>query len=177
MTEERTIRETRSGELSQILAIYPLAFPDEELRPIVSKLIEGAAEVLSLAAFQDNTLIGHIIYTICNGEGENDNRAGALLAPLCVLKENQNEGVGSALVKQGLERLESIGTRQVFVLGDPNYYGRFGFQAEQHVMPPYQLPEEWVGAWQSMVLSGAKPLKAGQCLLPEAWLEPALWLP
>tara|TARA_R110002126_G_scaffold291732_1_gene456141 strand:+ start:474 stop:1007 length:534 start_codon:yes stop_codon:yes gene_type:complete len=171
------IRETAEVELPRILAVYPLAFPDEDLRSLVSALIEGEADALSLGAFDGDMAVGHILFTLFDGEGTQDKGAGALLAPLAVLPEYQRQGVGSALVSQGLEQLSSMGTRQVFVLGDPNYYGRFGFQAEENVAPPYPLPEEWRGAWQSMVLGDARPLTPGQCRLPEAWMEPALWQP
>jgi len=177
MAEKTTIRETENDEIPKILAVYPLAFPDEELRPLVSKLLEGEADVLSLSAFRQDALIGHVLFTIFSGEGENDDRAGALLGPLCVLRENQNQGGGTALVRNGFERLDSMGIRQVFVLGDPSYYGRFGFQSERRVLPPYTLPEEWTGAWQSLLLSEATPLAAGQCLLPDTWMQRALWAP
>ena len=177
MTRTPVIRTTAEVELPQILAVYPLAFPDEELRPLVSGLIEGEAEVLSLGAFEGSALVGHVIFTLFGVQGDRDKGAGALLAPLAVLPDYQGQGLGSALVKQGLLQLTSMGTRQVFVLGDPNYYGRFGFQIEHHAKPPYPLPEEWRGAWQSMVLSDAKPLTSGHCRLPGAWMEPALWQP
>jgi hypothetical protein len=42
---------------------------------------------------------------------------------------------------------------KVLVLGDPAYYGRFGFAKETAIQPPYPLPEAWDGAWQSLVLN------------------------
>ena len=177
MSDNRIIRETGNDALSQILALYPLAFPDEDLQPIVSELLGGEADVLSLAAYQDDVLTGHVLFTLFSGEGEDDNRAGALLAPLGVLPAFQKQGVGSALVRQGLARLKEMGIRQVFVLGDPNYYSRFGFEAEQQVKPPYPLPQQWQGAWLSMLPGGRRPLAGGRCILPEAWMQPDLWLP
>ena len=50
------------------------------------------------------------------------------LAPLAVLPEYQKQGVGSALVRAGLEVCRGIGAQLVFVLGHPDYYPRFGFQ-------------------------------------------------
>lgn len=172
-----TIRETAKNELSQILAIYPAAFPDEELRPVVSSLIKGTAEVLSLAAFHEGALIGHVVFTVFNGDDAGDKGAGALLGPLGVLPELQGQGIGSGLVQRGLERLDSQGTRQVFVLGDPKYYSRFGFRPERLMLPPYPLPQKWADAWQSLLLSNAAPLAAGHCLLPEEWMKRALWMP
>jgi len=172
--DKMIIRKTTAKEPSQILALYPLAFPDEELRPVVSGLIEGDVEVLSLAAFQGEELVAHVLFTIFGDEG--DNGAGALLAPLGVVPDHQGQGVGNALVKEGLARLGAMGVRQVFVFGDPAYYGRFGFQTERQVLTPYPLPEEYGDdAWQSMPLAGRAPLAAGRLSLPEPWMEPALW--
>ena len=154
-----------------------MAFPDEELRPVVTSLLKGGADVLSLATYQDDALIAHVLFTLIGDEGEKAQRAGALLAPLGVVPAHQGQGVGGALVRAGLARLETMGVRQVFVLGDPAYYSRFGFETERQVSPPYPLPAEWAGAWQSMLLAGRAPLSAARCLLPEAWMKPELWLP
>ena len=169
------IRETTSSEIAEVLALYPLAFPDEELRPVVTQLLELGDGVLSLAAFDQDDLIGHIIFTDCGTkDGSND---GALLAPLGVLPSHQSAGIGSMLVREGFKRSEARGINQVFVLGDPAYYSRFGFEAERAVSPPYPMPEEWADAWQSVTLAGRQPLESGQLKLPEPWMDPALWGP
>ena len=174
MTDKLIIRRTIAEELAQILALYPLAFPDEELRPVVSRLIEGEAQVLSLATFKGEALVAHVLFTIFGSE--EDKGAGALLAPLGVVPDHQGQGVGNALVKDGLKRLGAMGVRQVFVFGDPAYYGRFGFKTERQVLTPYPLSEEYGDdAWQSMPLAGRAPLAAGRMSLPEPWMEPALW--
>lgn len=177
MASSHTIRTTQTAEHAQILALYPEAFPDEDLTAVVTRLLEGSADVLSLATFDGDGLIAHVLFTLIAGEDEPARPAGALLAPLGVLPGHQGQGVGSALVKAGLQRLETMGVAQVFVLGDPNYYGRFGFAAEQSVSPPYPLPAEWTGAWQSLTLADRAPMTPGPCRLPEAWMDPALWQP
>ena len=63
------------------------------------------------------------------------------------------------------------------VLGDPAYYGRFGFVPEESVTPPYPLPEEWADAWQSLRREPATILEDGALSLPAAWMDPALWGP
>ena len=175
MTSKLAIRETTPGDIVQVLALYPQAFPEEELRPVVLTLLKEGPEVLSLAAFDGNALVAHVLFTICGTE-EWD-RTGALLAPLGVTPLRQRQGLGSSLVLAGLERLEKRGIKQVFVLGDPAYYQRFGFLPERQVLAPYPIPEEWVHAWRSMPLSAGEPLAAGWLLLPEPWMEPALWGP
>ena len=64
MTKKLVIRETTLGELVQVLALYPQAFPQEELRPVVSALLEEEPEILSLAAFDGGKLVAHDLYTI-----------------------------------------------------------------------------------------------------------------
>ena len=175
MANSLVICETTSEDFAQILALYPRAFPEEDLRPVVSTLLEGGPEVLSLAGFAEDALVAHVLFTICGTE-ERD-RSGALLGPLGVMPSLQRQGVGSVLVRAGLDRLEKMGIRQVFVLGDPAYYRRFGFAPERRVQAPYPIPEQWVDAWQSMPLTARAPLVAGRLQLPEPWMEPALWGP
>jgi len=52
------------------------------------------------------------------------------LAPVAVLPGRRRAGIGSALIREGLKRARRQGHEAVFVLGDPAYYGRFGFRAD-----------------------------------------------
>ncbi len=131
--------------------------------------------MLSLAAFEGDTLVGHVIFTTCGTEGSPED--GALLAPLGVIPRLQKHGLGKALVRAGFGRLRDRGTAQVFVLGDPSYYQRFGFRPEKNVQPPYPLPAEWADAWQFATLSIRPPLAPGTLTLPTPWMNPALWGP
>ena len=67
--------------------------------------------------------------------------------------------------------------RQVFVLGDPAYYRRFGFLPERQVLTPFPIPEHLADAWQSMLPAGGKRMAAGRLSVLEPWMEPALWAP
>ena len=167
------IRETTPIDLPQLLALYPVIFPDEELRPVVKELIESEAEILSLAVFEGDAPVAHLLFTLF-GE-EKGNGTGALLGPLGVLPGHQGKGVGTLLVRHGLERLKEMGIVQIFVLGDPAFYGRFGFVPERHVQTPCPIPEEWRDAWQSLAIAEGSPLSPGKMRLPEPWLDPALW--
>ena len=101
----------------------------------------------------------------------------ALLGPLAVLPERQRQGLGSALVRAGLDALRDRGTRRVLVLGDPAYYARFGFAPERGTAAPYDLPEAWRDAWQSLALSDESAPKAKRLAVPAPWRDPALWAP
>lgn len=166
-----SVQETGGAETAEILALYPQAFPDEDLCPLVSALLRGAYHVLSLGARSAGVLVGHVLFTPFRiGEAH-----GALLGPLGVVPFCQRRGVGSALVEAGLRRLEASGTAQAFVLGDPGFYGRFGFRTEGWVAPPYPLPDAWDGAWQSLVLARGHALPTGDLTLPDPWMDPGLW--
>ena len=173
--ERIEIRESVPGDLAAIELLYPEAFPEEDLLPLVRELLEETAVTLSLVAIVESCLVGHGIFTTCGVAGSSANVA--LLGPLAVASARQREGLGSAIVKMGMRRLEKAGVTHVYVLGDPAYYGRLGFVPEAQVVPPYQLPAEWGEAWQSMSLSSAAPRPRGTLTVPQPWREPVLWGP
>ena len=158
-----------------IEALYPEAFADEDLLPLVGNLLADPGITVSLVAVLGSAVVGNIIFTKCSVDGC-DTRA-ALLAPLAVDPAFQGQGIGSALVRDGLQRLRENGTSMVFVLGDPDYYGRFGFRPEPTVATPYPLPTDWAGAWQSLRLTDAASPSGELLVLPGFWLDPGLWSP
>lgn len=169
-----SIGPTQPGDVAALEQLYPAAFPDEDLLPLVRELLNHKA-VLSLAASADNALIGHIAFTTCSVEGSP--LKASLLAPLAVAPARQRQGVGSALIDKGLELLRATSVVKVCVLGDPNYYARSGFEVEESVTPPYPLPEEWAGAWRSLDLAEAGRGLKGRLSPPAPWLKSALWGP
>lgn len=173
--ERIEIRESLPSDIASIEKLYPDAFPDEDLLPLVRELLQETPIVLSLVGIIGTSLVGHVIFTTCGIAGDTDKVA--LLGPLAVGTAWQRQGIGSAIVRAGLQRLENTGVIQVYVLGDPAYYGRLGFVPEAGVTPPYSLPEEWRGAWQSINLRSAEPPSRGKLSVPQPWLQPALWAP
>ena len=172
-----TAFEIRAGDAADrpaIEALYPRAFPDEDLLPLVGALLDRPKEALSLIAVKDGVLLGHIVFTAC--AVDDPAASPALLGPLAVRPERQRQGVGEALIRDGLSRLRKTGTTQVLVLGDPNYYARFGFEEERSVAPPSETPAEWKSAWRSLTFSGAAPAQ-GVLRPPEPWARPELWAP
>jgi putative acetyltransferase len=175
MTGSIEIRASVNGDLPAIEMLYPDVFPNEDLLPLVIALLQEVTKMLSLVGTVGETLVGHVIFTTCGCAGTSSKVA--LLGPLAVATAWQNQGIGSAIVRDGLQRLENAGVTHVYVLGDPAYYSRFGFVPETRVAPPYPLPAEWKGAWQSIGLGNAEALRHGELLVPQPWLQPALWAP
>lgn len=153
--------------------MYPLAFPEEDLVPLVRGLLADPGVVMSLVATIKGEIAGHVAFATCAVEGTN--LAASLLGPLAVAPDYQRRGIGSALVHKGLEKLGDVDV--VFVLGDPAYYARLGFRQDSQVQPPYPLPAEWYVAWQSQYLGAATSAATGKLAVPSQWLDPALWAP
>ena len=172
---ELEIRESGTADWQAIETLYPRAFPDEDLVPLVQDLLENPDAILSLVATADSRVAGHVIFTRCGVTGADAD--AALLAPLAVDQPYQRKGVGSLLVRAGLRQLQDSGVSVVCVLGDPNYYGRFGFVAETAIEPPYPLPAEWQGAWQSSIIGESSKELAGVLSVPSEWRREELWAP
>jgi putative acetyltransferase len=172
-TSPLEIRESTPDDLNALEFLYPAAFPDEDLLPLVKALLHDVPGILSLVATLDSAVVGHIVFTPCRIADGPENVA--LLGPVAVAPDRQRRGVGTTLILAGRERLARAGVARIFTLGDPGYYALAGFAPELDVITPYPLPEEWRGAWQSMSLIEI-PLK-GALLVPGPWRRPALWAP
>lgn len=175
MRDPFVLREGRPEDLPALERLYPAAFPTEDLLPLVRDLSGAGDGVLSLVAVDGGDLVGHVAFTRC-GVGGRSERVD-MLAPLAVAPARRREGIGGALVREGLRRLTAAGGAAVLVLGDPAYYRRFGFLPDRDVAAPHLLPEEWRDAWQSVRLAAVEPPFAGGLEVPPFWSRPELWAP
>ena len=144
------IRESNEGDIDSIYKLHKNAFGEPE-GPVVAKLAcdilntDTKEHIYSFVVERKENVIGHIIFSPVNIEGV-EKVSAYILAPLAISKNYQKQGLGAQLIKHGLNKLKADGTGVVFVLGDPNYYGRSGFQAGSKVLAPYELeyPEAWM---------------------------------
>jgi putative acetyltransferase len=133
------IRPEIDGDSAAVRALNGQAFRGEAEASIVDKVRSSCAEVISLVAVEESNVIGHIFFSPVVAMSGEDHVFGMGLAPMAVLPEYQNRGVGSILVKEGLRILKEIGCPFVVVLGHPNYYPRFGFEKASS----YGLRAQW----------------------------------
>ena len=84
---------------------------------------------LELAAEENGQLIGHILLTELPVPGAPENLRALMVAPLCVRLENRSRGLGGRLLQEGGRRAAELGYSALFLVGDPDYYGRYGFQS------------------------------------------------
>lgn len=143
---ERLIRRETQADYEAIKLINDLAFRQEQEGRLISalRLNERFKGELSLVCLQNGIAVGHILFFplfIISG----DRRVETLsLGPMSVLPDYQNQGIGGALVKQGLADSGKLGFRSVVVLGHPGYYPRFGFKkaSEWGIRAPFDVPDE-----------------------------------
>ncbi|GAB4528227.1 MAG: N-acetyltransferase [Amphiplicatus sp.] len=120
------IREAEADDRAAILALLKAAFGRVEEARLVQRLWMEDAVALELAAFVDGALAGYCAFTLVAADPPLKGVALGL-APLAVAPPMQKQGVGAALVETGLETCEARGASLVVVLGEPDYYSRFGF--------------------------------------------------
>lgn len=135
-----TIRSERPDDASRIRHVNQVAFGQPAEADLVEKLRATCAEFLSLVA-EDDTVVGHISFTPVVIDAAGRRVVGMGLAPMAVLPDRQRQGIGSQLVRRGLEVLRERGCPFVVVVGHPEYYPRFGFEpASKH-----GLASQWEG--------------------------------
>ena len=122
------IREEHPDDIKDIRQIHRQAFGQDMEADIVDTLRINCKDLLSLVAVEEGRLIGHSLFSPAWIRNPHDNIAGMGLAPMAVLPEWQRRGVGSRLVREGIERLAAGRCPFIIVLGHPDYYPRFGFQ-------------------------------------------------
>lgn len=119
---------------------------DYQEHNLVSKLRKSSEFIpeLSLVAEVDNKIVGHILFTKINIESNEESFESLALAPLSVLPDYQNKGIGRNLINYGLEVAKNLGYESVVVLGHEKYYPKFGFKkaSEFDVKPPFEVPDE-----------------------------------
>jgi putative acetyltransferase len=121
-----TIRPEEPGDADAVRTVNERAFAGPDEARIVDAL-RGTPETFALVALVGDRIAGHIMFSPVQIEGAAPGRAVVGLAPMAVLPEFQRQGVGSQLVRAGLEACRTRGIGAIVVVGHPAYYPRFGF--------------------------------------------------
>ena len=149
------IRPKRDEDVAAIRQVHLTAFPTPAEADLVGRLRANGTAVIELVALDGDSIVGHILFSPVALEP----LAGTLglgLAPLAVMPDHEKHGVGRRLIQNGLAASHKWGAGFVVVVGDPRYYGRFGFEPAEK----YHLRSEY-GAGDSFMVfkleSGALP--------------------
>jgi putative acetyltransferase len=141
-----SVRPERPEDRQTIHQINQAAFEGEVEARLVDNLrgTPGFIPELSLVAESDGRVVGHILFSIVHIQSDAGRTPVLALAPMAVTPERQNEGIGSLLVREGLERCKALGYGAVILVGHANYYPRFGFTpaGERGIRLPFEAPDE-----------------------------------
>ena len=157
-TESILTRASRPADLPAIHDVHMAAFGPSEAPRIIRLVDEalsvpGSGRVLSLVAESEGLIVGHVLFTPATVETAGEPFTASILAPLAVHPDVQRQGIGARLIAAGFEALRDSGAELVFVLGDPAYYSRSGFEpATKRLVSPYPLPPAYADAWMVYAL-------------------------
>ena len=131
MRTETVIRSETGADAGAIADVTVAAFRTLPISShteqfIVAALRSAQALAVSLVAERDGRIVGHIAFSPVAMSDGSPGWYG--LGPVSVLPEYQRQGIGGALIREGLSRLKGLGARGCCLVGHPEYYKRFGFQ-------------------------------------------------
>lgn len=140
---ELSIRDETAADIEAITEVTIAAFntlpiSNHTEQFIIRELRAANALTISLVAEFEGRIVGHIAFSPLT---VSDGSAGWFgLGPLAVLPEYHRQGIGTALVNQGLGRLSDLNAHGCALVGHPDYYMRFGFRNSpdltHHGVPP-----------------------------------------
>ena len=142
------IREEEPGDYDQVRQVNRRAFGGDLEATLVNRLRNDELVIASLVAVQDSEIVVHILFSDLI-ETECGIVNAVSLAPMAVSPKFQRRGIGSELVRRGLEQCRERGKSIVVVVGHPEYYPRFGFSSEsaKRLQSPYSG-----AAWMALEL-------------------------
>jgi putative acetyltransferase len=127
-----TILHERPEDANAIRVVLEEAFGQSIEAELVDALRRRGALTLSLVALREDEVVGHIAFSPVTIESAESSFNAIALGPMAVLPPYQGKGIGSQLVRIGLAKCRQAGHEIVFVLGHPDFYGRFGFVPTRH---------------------------------------------
>ncbi|MEJ3589341.1 MULTISPECIES: GNAT family N-acetyltransferase [Pseudomonas] len=152
-----TISKERPQDIEAISRLTEAAFRNEEYSShtehfIVNALRRTGQLSISLVAAEHDEILGHVAISPVSISSGVTGWYG--LGPISVRPDRQGKGIGSALMKAALQQLRQQGAAGCVVLGDPAYYGRFGFKAH----PGLELPDVPPEYFQALSFTGELPV-------------------
>jgi len=125
-----TVRPETGEDAEAIRAVHLAAFPTSAEADLVTRLQEDYDSEISLVAEQSGEIVGHVMLSRMNVSAGSQAFRALGLGPVGVLPGAQGSGIGSELIRFALGIAGTLGEEVIFVLGEPEYYARFGFSAE-----------------------------------------------
>ena len=175
------VRAEEKSDWSAVRTVHLAAFGahGQVVGNLVDDLRDAVArgEGLSLVAEEQDQIVGHVLFSPSLLDAPKRFVPVQVLSPIGVVPARQKHGVGTALIRRGLELLIGRNVPLVFLEGPPAYYSRFGFQAATDLgfrKPSLRIPD---AAFQVLRLSTYEPWMMGTLVYAEAfWRHDAVGL-
>lgn len=138
------MRPEMPQDIPGIYEINRQAFGTTTEANLVDALRSRGAITLSMVALSGDRIVGHILFSLVEIISPDNSFAALGLGPIAVLPEEQRKGIGGQLIKAALQECRKAGHEVVVVLGEPDYYSRFGFKTSKPYGISYEqdVPEE-----------------------------------
>ncbi|WP_204478324.1 GNAT family N-acetyltransferase [Aeromonas veronii] len=120
------LRTERPGDMLPVYELLSAAFGRSDEAELVNRLRECGAAVVTMVEEEEYEFMGHLMLSPITINGMEGPWLG--LAPVAVHPDWQGQGIGSDLIREGLDTALEMDWKGVVVLGDPAYYSRFGFR-------------------------------------------------
>jgi putative acetyltransferase len=159
-----TVRRSRKADETAIAVVQSEAFGRTTEAALALALITARLRTISLVAQCDAHVVGHIVLSEIVAPVKS-----LALAPLAVLPEYREMQVGTSLVREAILRARKLGYDAVFVLGDPDYYQRFGFSGA--LASAFDVPWKGPNFMALEIREGSLAGKAGKLTYPDAFLN------
>lgn len=137
------IRPEQPADIQGTRAVNLAAFETSAEANLVDVLRERADPVVSLVADAGDAIVGHILFSPATLPGHPELRVMGL-APMAVAPARQRQGIGAALIHEGMEQCRRLGFGAIIVLGHADYYPRFGFKPASRfgLRSEYEVPDD-----------------------------------
>lgn len=153
------IRQETPSDFDAVFHVVERAFHDAEFTDhreqfLVQRLRNSTAFIpeLSLVATHDGTIVGYVLMTKIVIRNNNRSFDSLALAPVAVLPEYQNQGIGGKLIEEAHRIARALNFASVIVLGHSEYYPKFGYRkaTDFGIKLPFDVPDEYCMAIELM---------------------------
>jgi len=165
-----TVREETAEDVDVVRRVVAAAFGGEQVPELLDGLRESVAWLgLSYVAEEKGEVVAHVAYSRGWVDMPNKLLEVLVLSPMSVRPDRQRVGIGSALVRETMDRLLERSEPLVFLEGDPGYYSRLGFVAGEELgftAPSVRIPRP---AFQVATLTGYQDSMSGALVYPDVF--------
>jgi putative acetyltransferase len=151
-----------------VLELNRLAFKGDEESRLIKNLARDNSILAAFVALDGEEVVGHILFSPLHLVVSGERLDAVALAPMCVTPGRQKQGIGTQVVDHGIEQMKRAGQAAIIVLGQLDFYPRFGFRHDlaKNLACAFNKYEAFMGL---ELRAGSLGGKSGTCIYPRAF--------